>query len=136
MDLYAENILDHSKNPRNAGLLSNATIQHGEVNLSCGDEIIVSLKLEDGIIRNIGWEGTGCTISQAAMSLLSEELARKKCDAVLQMKKEDMYGFLGIPIGPRRFKCALMGLHAVKNAIHKTRGEKEQSWLKTVGIGE
>ncbi|HLD07804.1 MAG TPA: iron-sulfur cluster assembly scaffold protein [Candidatus Peribacterales bacterium] len=132
MDLYAENILDHFRHPRHSGELPNATIKHEEWNHACGDELHLSLLIEDGIVAKIAWTGTGCAISQASMSILSEELIGKREEELLALTKDNIYTMLGVPIGPRRFKCALMSLHTAKNAIHKARGEKLQSWVETV----
>lgn len=134
MDLYAENILDHFRDPRNAGKLSPATIDHEEHNHACGDSLHLWLLIEDGKIRKIGWEGEGCAISQASMSILSEELVGKTEEEVLRLSQDFMYELLGVPIGPRRFKCALMSVHTVKNAVHKARGEEVQSWMETVAL--
>lgn len=136
MDLYAENILEHSKNPRNSGTIDYPTVSHDEDNIACGDKIHLALKVEDGIISEVGWSGTGCAISQASMSILSEELIGKSGEEILAMKKEDVYDLLGVPIGPRRFKCALMSLHCTKNAIRKAQGCDPQSWLETVALDE
>lgn len=134
MDLYAENILEHSKNPRYTGDLTDATVEHDEENIACGDKIHLELKVDDGVISGIGWSGSGCAISQASMSILSEELTGKSEEEVLVMKKEDIYEMLGVPIGPRRFKCALMSLHCTKNALRKSKSLDVQSWLETVDI--
>ena len=88
--------------------------------------------MKDGIIVEIGWEGTGCAISQASMSIVSEELIGKSEEDVLMLSKGGIEKLLGVPIGPRRFKCALMSLHTAKNAIHTHRKEKLQSWVETV----
>ena len=131
MDIYAENILDHFRNPRHAGLLKECTA-HEERNLVCGDELRISLKIVGGKIADVGWEGTGCAISQASMSILSEELVGRSEEEILKLSKDDIYKLLGVPIGPRRFKCALMSLHATKNAILKSQGKKLMSWGETV----
>lgn len=136
MDLYAENILEHSKNPRNSGVVDDPTVSHDEENTSCGDKIHLELKIDDGVISEIGWSGTGCAISQASMSIFSEELIGKNTDDILTMKKEDIYEMLGVPIGPRRFKCALMSLHCTKNAIRKVKGLEKQGWLEAVSLSE
>jgi len=136
MDLYAENILDHFRHPRNSGTLPEATVNHEEWNHACGDELHLSLLIKDGIVAKIAWTGTGCAISQASISILSEELIGKKAVDVLALTKDDVYKLLGVPVGPRRFKCALMSLHTVKNAIHKARGEKLQTWIETVTLDE
>jgi len=71
-------------------------------------------------------------VSQASMSILSEELEGMKEEDVLKLTKEDVYTMLGVPIGPRRFKCALMSLHTAKNAILKVRGKPLLGWVETV----
>ena len=55
MDLYAENILDHYRHPRKKKVLSNASVQHQEINHSCGDELTVQLKIDSGIMTDVGW---------------------------------------------------------------------------------
>jgi nitrogen fixation NifU-like protein len=138
MDIYAENILDHFRNPRNHGEPQDCTVVQEESNIECGDKVKVWLKLsaarseKSKRIERIGWEGTGCAISQASMSILSEELEGQSDEDVEKLTKEDVYKLLGVPIGPRRFKCALMSLHAVKNALRKARGLPLQSWAETI----
>ena len=124
MDVYAENILDHYRHPRGKQRLAQPSVTHEETNVSCGDSLIVDLSIADGVIREIGWEGSGCAISQAAMSMLGEELAGKTIDAAGALDAKDVYDLLGVPIGPRRVKCALLGLQAVKNAI-RSYGEAQ-----------
>lgn len=136
MDLYAENILDHYRTPRNTGAGDGATVSASEINPSCGDTLTVHLTVEDDIIKRIEWEGEGCAISQAGMSIFSEEVVGKTTQDLLTMQKEEIYELLGVPIGPRRFKCALICLHTVKNALRKLEGQKPQSWLETVEIDQ
>ena len=135
MDLYAENILDHYRNPRNKQKLApelQYLVTHTEANLSCGDEVTISLNIKDDRISELSWDGTGCAISQAAMSLLSEELQGKTIMEIEALTPKDVYEVLGVPIGPRRVKCALLGLHALKNALREHQGKKPQSWTETV----
>lgn len=134
MDIYAENILDHFRSPRNHGELADATVDQEEFNHACGDSLHLWLKTSGGKIVGLGWTGTGCAISQASMSIVSEELEGMSEDEVLKLTKDDIYEMLGVPIGPRRFKCALMSLHTIKNALHKARGNVPQSWVETVAL--
>jgi nitrogen fixation NifU-like protein len=143
MDLYAENILDHYRHPRNVQRLLSPTVSHEEVNASCGDRLTIDLELKGDVIAKIGWNGTGCAISQAAMSMLSEEIqeskmrnarpaepvGRAKC---AMLNPRDIYEQLGVPIGPRRVKCALLCLHALKNALRKAEGKTPQGWTETL----
>ncbi len=134
MDLYAENVLDHYKHPRNAGVLKKATVTHREENLSCGDDLTIELRITDGKIADIRWQGTGCAISQAAMSMLSEELAGKTTDQTAALTPDDIRRMLGVPVGPRRIKCALLCLHTLKNAIRKWQKKPVQDWIQTVEV--
>ena len=119
MDIYAENILDHYRAPRGKLAVGGWQLvqKHTESNPTCGDEITVGLDIQNGYIRNIVWDGTGCAISQAAMSMLSEEFTGKSVEDIENFSTEDMLALLGVKIGPRRLKCALLGLDALKKAI-------------------
>lgn len=132
MDLYAENILDHYRHPRRKGPLAGATITHREVNASCGDSLSLSLRLDGDRIADVAWEGDGCAISQAGMSILSEVLIGKTVAEAATLTANDITTFLGVPVGPRRIKCALLSLHALMNALHAARGEPVQPWTKTL----
>ncbi|OGJ59224.1 hypothetical protein A2635_03675 [Candidatus Peribacteria bacterium RIFCSPHIGHO2_01_FULL_51_9] len=131
MDLYADNILEHYRSPRDKKKLLSPTIEHGEVNPACGDVLTLQLTIDDDTITDLGWNGTGCAISQAAMSLLAEDLKGKTISQVATFRPQDIYDLLGVPISPRRLKCALLCLHALKNALHILKGEKIQNWSET-----
>jgi nitrogen fixation protein NifU and related proteins len=121
--LYRELILDHYKNPRNHGLLEPADAQAEGQNPLCGDEVSVSVRLGDGdVIEEIGFDGRGCAISQAATSMLSDLVKGKTASEVAGMPKEDLLEELGIPLTPVRLKCAILGLGVLKLALHKARG--------------
>ncbi len=133
MDIYAENILDHFKHPRNMGGVEGATIVHTEENLSCGDAITLALTIKRNHVLAVQWKGSGCAISQASISILSEELTGKTLADVLKLQPNDIFTLLGVPIGPQRTKCALLCLHTLKNAIHKYQKSSLQSWTLTIG---
>jgi len=134
MDLYAENILEHFRHPRKQQNIANATVEHEELNHSCGDAIRVQIRLEEHRIAGIGWSGTGCAISQAAMSMLAEVAEGKQSAGVQQWGKDVVLELLGVPVGLRRIKCALLCLHTVKNTLRKAEGKDPQGWLDTVEI--
>lgn len=135
MDLYADTILDHYRHPRKKLKLQKEQwkVMHQEENLSCGDVVKIGLRIEDDRISAIAWEGEGCAISQAAMSMLSEELIGKKMSDIQALSPNDILTLLGVPISPRRIKCALLCLHTLKNTMHFYRDEPSQSWQETVG---
>jgi nitrogen fixation protein NifU and related proteins len=121
--LYRELILDHYKNPRNHGLLGEADASAEGMNPLCGDEISVSVRLgEDDVIEDVGFEGRGCAISQAATSMLTDLVKGKTADEVGSMPKEKLLDELGIPLTPVRLKCAILGLGVLKLALHKAKG--------------
>jgi nitrogen fixation NifU-like protein len=121
--LYRELILDHYKNPRNHGLLDPADAYAEGQNPLCGDEIAVSLRLsEDGVVEEVGFDGRGCAISQAAMSMLGDLVKGRTAEDVAAMPKEELLDELGIPLTPVRLKCAILGLGVLKLALHKARG--------------
>lgn len=117
MDIYTETILDYFKNPRNKGPLEGATISTTENNPICGDKITVHLKFNSqNQLEKITFEGHGCAISQAAISMLTEQLENKSIEEIKNLQNEDIYEMLQIPISPGRVKCALLGLVATKKA--------------------
>lgn len=120
-DIYRENILDHYKHPHNKGRLDGADHVHTEDNPVCGDVITISLKISDGRVEAVKFDGRGCAISQAAASMLTDEIKGMSVDDVRQMTREDVADMLGITIGPVRTKCAVLSLVAVRNAL----GEKD-----------
>jgi nitrogen fixation NifU-like protein len=137
MDVYAENVLDHYRQPRNklsatCNLQPATLVTHTEENLSCGDTVTIHLTIKSDRIASVSWDGTGCAISQAAMSMLSEELGEQSMIEIEALTPQNIYDLLGVPIGPRRTKCALLGLHTLKNAMRKHVGREVQSWTGTV----
>ncbi|MBI2657542.1 SUF system NifU family Fe-S cluster assembly protein [Candidatus Woesearchaeota archaeon] len=115
--MYQENILDHYKSPHNFGKVENATVHHHEKNPLCGDELDMFLIVEDKKIVDIKVYPTGCAISVASASMLSDEIKGKGIDEVKNMTKEQLLEMLGIPISPVRLKCALLSLDTLKNSI-------------------
>lgn len=110
-DMYREMILDHAKNPRNKGVLDPADFDHEEHNPLCGDRLRLTMRLdENGVIREIGWDGSGCAISQASASMLGEQLIGKTLEEVKSITREEIFEMLGIPLSMNRVKCALLSL--------------------------
>jgi nitrogen fixation protein NifU and related proteins len=120
--LYREVILDHYKNPRGHGLLEAADAHAEGQNPLCGDEVAVSLRFDGDTIAEVGFEGRGCAISQAATSMLTELVQGKTAAEVARMPKEDLLDEIGIPLTPVRLKCAILGLGVLKVALHKGKG--------------
>ncbi len=119
MDLYAYQILDHYKQPRNYGLLADADASSEQANLSCGDNIVMYIKVDDGVLRNIKFTGDGCAISKATASMLTEKLVGRRVEDVLSMDLDSIREILGIEISDRRSGCALIGLSAIQASLKK-----------------
>jgi len=116
-DLYRDFILDHYRNPRNAGTLEAPDASFEDTNPLCGDKIRMDVKLRDGTVSDVKFRGRGCAISQASASLLTEEIKGKTLDEINRLSKEDVLANLGINISPARLKCALLGLKVLKEAL-------------------
>jgi nitrogen fixation NifU-like protein len=117
-DFYREFIIDHYRNPRNHGQIADADISHEEKNPVCGDQIRIDLKLEGDTVVDIKFSGHGCAISQASTSMLTEMVKGKSLAEVRQISKDDVLETLGIPLGPVRVKCALLGLKVLKTGAY------------------
>ena len=121
---YREVILDHYKNPRGHGALEPHDAHAEGQNPLCGDEVSIFVRFgEDGdTIDEIGFEGRGCAISQAATSMLTEMVKGRKATEVAALPKEDLLEEIGIPLTPIRLKCAILGLGVLKVALHRAKG--------------
>ena len=117
-DLYRENILEHYKHPRNRGTLEHPDISYEDANPLCGDRIRMDLQVKNGRIEQIRFSGVGCSISQAAASMLCEAVEGKTLDEAKQLTRDDVLEMLGIELGPVRLKCALLALKTLKAGVY------------------
>lgn len=113
-DLGMEILLDHYKDPRNYGHLENPDISHHEGNPSCGDEITIELQLDGDTITDMRFSGKGCAVSQAAASLLTEELIGQPLERIKEIGRDEMLDLIGIEVNPMRLKCALLAIKATR----------------------
>ncbi|MFH1680074.1 MAG: Fe-S cluster assembly sulfur transfer protein SufU [Candidatus Eisenbacteria bacterium] len=139
-DLYQDVILDHSRSPRNRGRLENANRKAEGYNPLCGDRFTIYLLVENGVVRDVRFEGTGCAIAVASASLMTEELigkseteaeARfKRFHALLTGDPSSREGrgdselgklavFSGVREFPVRVKCATLPWHAFEAALRE-----------------
>jgi nitrogen fixation NifU-like protein len=135
-DLYQETILDHSKRPRNKAAVAGATHNADGYNPLCGDRLSLQLKVENGHITGVGFQGSGCAISTASASLMTEAMKGKtpeeaentfqKFHALLTEDRPaatdlgKLAVFSGVREYPMRVKCATLAWHTLRAAL---RGE-------------
>lgn len=131
-ELYQETIFDHYRQPRNFGQLDGANRHAEGYNPLCGDKVTLYLRVEDGVIRDASFEGSGCAISTASASLMTESLKGKREEEALHLlgkfhdlvtgiaTAEDL-GKLAVLAGvrefPQRVKCATLAWHTMKAAL-------------------
>jgi len=147
--LYQQIILDHYKHPHHRGLPDDFDAEVHHVNPTCGDEVTVRLTLANGAVAELGWEGEGCSISQASTSVMSDlvvgkpigeamalqqrflELMQSRGQAVLtdddEEVLEDAVAFEGVSKYPARVKCALLGWMAMKSAVAEAGWNDEET---------
>jgi nitrogen fixation protein NifU and related proteins len=116
-DLYRDFILEHYKRPRNFGELDPHDLDAHEYNPLCGDELGIQIRLTDGRIEDLRFNGHGCAISQAAASIASEELIGMPADEAAALAADWMLELLGINISATRRKCALLSLKVLRHAL-------------------
>lgn len=119
-DLFTQIILDESKHPANYGTLDGDHLKRIAHNPSCGDLVQITLRTDDEkqLIKELKWTGEGCSISMAAMSLLSQAIIGKPISVVLTMTHQSMLELLDLEeITPGRIKCMMIGLSAVQDLL-------------------
>lgn len=134
-ELYQETILDHYRQPRNAGQLVDANRIAEGFNPLCGDKVKLYLKVKDGVISDARFEGSGCAIATASASLMTESIIGKRKEEALQLL-ENIHAMVtggstmgnmgklevlaGVHEFPQRVKCATLAWHTLKAALENT----------------
>ena len=144
--LYQEIILDHYKNPQNAGLREPYEAEVHHVNPTCGDEVTLRVHLEgtgdDAVVSDVSYHAEGCSISQASASVMTELVIGKSVADAMAVHEdfltlmqgkgqvepdedvlEDGIAFAGVAKFPARVKCALLGWMAWKDAVARANEE-------------
>lgn len=120
MDLYKEEVLFYYKNQPNKKKISKFNCVGNSSNSSCGDEVEVRFKVnKDGIIEDVGYTHSGCIISAANMSVMTEKLIGMKLSEAKKISKDDWLKELNLDLTESRKKCALVGYNAIKNGLLK-----------------
>ena len=135
-ELYQQVILDHNKNPKNFKKIENASHHSEGYNPLCGDRINLYIDVEDDHIKDIGFEGSGCAISKASTSVMTELLKGKSLSEAEELFKrfqgiitgkidadfssfDKLSVFAGVREFPVRVKCAALAWHTLMSALKK-----------------
>lgn len=134
-DLYQEILLEHNSKPRNYRKLDDATISAEGYNPLCGDQYTLYLKLDGGVIQDIGFQGAGCAISKASASMLTQQIKGMTLEQADEMFNEfhkmltepgsevdsdlleDLETLSGVSAYPTRIKCAILVWHTLRAAL-------------------
>jgi nitrogen fixation NifU-like protein len=138
-ELYQSVILDHNKSPRNFCKPECANRSAEGINPLCGDQLTVYLTIEDGVVKDVGFDGTGCAISTASASLMTQSIKGKKVEEIEHLfagfrnmvtsNPQSRIGdeglgklsvFSGVREFPMRVKCATLAWHAMNEALRDT----------------
>lgn len=135
-DLYQEVILDHSRHPRNFFAMQSASGHADGVNPLCGDKVSVYVDVQDGVIKDISFQGSGCAISKASASLMTDMVKGKTVVAAQNLfhhfhnlvtgepaeinldELEKLSVFSGVKEYPARVKCASLAWHTMRSALN------------------
>lgn len=139
-ELYQEVILDHQRNPRNFTRLPNANRQAEGLNPLCGDHVTVYLEVDQGVIRNISFEGEGCAIAKASASMMTGAVKGKTLAEAAEIFRQfhqmvmgdpdpcfdiealgKLAAFSGVSAFPVRVKCASLAWHTLNAAMRDSK---------------
>jgi nitrogen fixation NifU-like protein len=144
-ELYQEIILDHYRAKHHSGLRDPYSAEVHHLNPICGDEVTLRVKLDGDTVRDVSYEGLGCSISQASTSVMTDLVIGHDVAHGLELhgefltmmqskgeiepdedRLEDGIAFAGVARFPARVKCALLGWSAFKDAVLRAQGSKQQ----------
>ena len=144
--MYQEIILDHYKRPHHKGLRDPFDVEVHHVNPTCGDEVTLRVKVDDGVVTDVSYDGQGCSISQASTSVMTDLVIGKPLEQALATHEvflelmqsrgtmepdedvlEDGIAFAGVSKYPARVKCALLGWMAWKDATAQAVAQEQEA---------
>ncbi|MGN1385267.1 MAG: Fe-S cluster assembly sulfur transfer protein SufU [Bacillus sp. (in: firmicutes)] len=135
-NLYRQVIMDHYKNPRNKGSLDEGNLTVDMNNPTCGDRIHLTLKVEDGIVTDVKFDGEGCSISMSSASMMTQAIKGKDVETAMKLSRifsemmqgkeveidddldlGDIESLQGVAKFPARIKCATLAWKAMEKGL-------------------
>ena len=117
MDLYREEFMEIYKNPMNVGTIDRPSVFEHGVNESCGDEMDLYLKIENGVIIDAKFKASSCSVGVVSSAVLTEEIRGKTIDEVKKIDKKRLLDLLGVNLTTSRIKCATLPLETLQKGI-------------------
>lgn len=115
--IYREQLMEHYRDPQNRGKMDDPSTEATKNNPLCGDVISMQIKVDDGKIEDIKFDGSACAVSVASASSLTEAVKGKTIEEVKNLSKEDILDMLGVELTTSRIKCALLPLDTLKGML-------------------
>lgn len=119
--LYQQELLEHAEHPHNFGALDQPDATGRTVNTTCGDEVTIALRFADGRVSDVSFTGSGCSVSQAWASMLTDRIKGKTHDELRAWDNDQHLKLLDIPLTPSRRPCALLSVQALREALDQFR---------------
>ena len=123
-DIYSQEFLYYFKNQPHKKDLNRYSLSGKNANISCGDEIEIFLLVQDNIVKDIGYTSQGCAVSEASVSIFSENIIGKNINELKKLTPDDFLKMIPITLTTAREKCALVGYNAFLNCYEKHGKEK------------
>lgn len=124
---YSDKVLDHYRNPRNAGKIDDADLIGEAGSLACGDSLKLYIKLDGNIVKDAKFLTFGCGSAVASSSILTEMIIGKSLDEVKKITNKDIADELG-GLPQQKMHCSVMGKEALEDALKKYYGEESEEW--------
>ncbi len=118
MDIYRQIIIDLFQHPHHFGVLKKPSVTNQEFNSFCGDKLRMDLKIHNDKIIDVKFSGSGCAISIACASILTDMIYDKTIIGVEKMRREDLLSQLNINLSPTRLKCAYLSWEVLQKALY------------------
>ena len=123
---FRDMLMEHYHHPRNVGQIESPDFSSVEYNHSCGDQIQIEGRIKQGVLVELGFIGSGCILSQAVASIITDNCKGKTINQVLALDKDYIQNLIGMTLGPTRLRCAMLPLYAMQHGLRQYLQEQEE----------